>query len=360
MVMFQPECLPILIGSFPLQKHDEAVKLIFKHTPKIPLWPQLPKLYGEGMIRQYLSGFPGLQEDGKRFWVDTTSHSFEEEMTLFYQDYLQLEEDPTQLQYSRFALDNNTAAGFSAFVNVLESGEYSPVAVKGQVTGPVTTGIGLKDHNGRSIFYDDNLRDMLVKLLSLKGRFQVEALQQYTTTKPIIFIDEPGIVSFGSTGFMGVTREMVSEAVAEVISVIQESNGMAGVHICANGDWGPVLSSSADIISFDAYYYFDNFILYRDNLSAFLKRGGMLAWGIVPTADPEIVQQENAESLFGKWREQLHELSTFGMAETQLMEQTFIAPSCGTGSLSPELAEKVLHLSAEVSRLARAYYNQLK
>jgi hypothetical protein len=50
-------------------------------------------------------------------------------------------------------------------------------------------------------------------------------------------------------------------------------------------------------------------------------------------------------------------LTTFGFSGKQLMEQTFIAPSCGTGSLTDELAEKVLSMTAELSHLAK---NQLK
>jgi hypothetical protein len=40
------------------------------------------------------------------------------------------------------------------------------------------------------------------------------------------------------------------------------------------------------------------------------------------------------------------------------MSQTLIAPSCGTGSLSPELAVKVLTMTGELSRLARAHLRQ--
>jgi hypothetical protein len=125
------------------------------------------------------------------------------------------------------------------------------------------------------------------------------------------------------------------------------------VHICANGDWGPALSSAADIISFDAYFYFDNFILYKKQLIDFLTRGGILAWGIIPTGDPQVVAGESVETLFGKWQKQLEFLTTFGFSREQLMQQTFIAPSCGTGSLTPELAEKVLSMTAELSELVR-------
>ncbi len=352
--MFTPNCLPLLIGSLPLTDHVEALQLILGHTPDIPLWPQLPKNPREGMIRQFLTGFPGLVDDGKNYRIDTGSPDFTEAMTAFYDEYLQAVEDPVYLKTSRFALGTDSAAGFFTLMEYLSTTKTPPLTVKGQVTGPITTGIGVKDGNGNSILYEDNLRDILVKLLAQKASWQVGELRRFTDlTPPIIFIDEPGLVSFGSSGFSGVSLAMVSLAVAEVITAIKGAGGLAGVHICANGDWGPVLTSETDIISFDAYSYFDNFILYKEQLCAFLARGGILAWGIVPTGDPLAVAEESTNALFNKWLVQLERLAAFGFSEQQLMTQTLIAPSCGTGSLSIELARKVLAMTGELSQMAR-------
>lgn len=359
--MFQANCLPILIGSLPLLEHEQAMRLIIEHTPEIPLWPQLPKRPREGMVRQFLDGFPGLVDQDKRFWINTESGSFAQEMAAFYEEYMQLQEDPESLPQSRFALGMDSTAGFFSLQSFLTTEPAVHRTVKGQVTGPVTTGIGTRDQLGRSIFFDDNLRDMLVKLLAMKARWQVRQLQKFSgKLPPIVFIDEPGLVSFGSSGFSAVSMEMAAESVAEVIAAIQQDGGLAGVHICANGDWGPALSSAADIISFDAYFYFDSFILYKEQLVDFLSRGGILAWGIIPTGDPQAVARESADSLFLKWREQLKILAAFGFSERQLMKQTLIAPSCGTGSLTPELAEKVLAMTAELSKTAQNYLKQAR
>lgn len=351
--MFHANCNPILIGSLPIVDHREAIDLIFQHSSAIPLWPQLPKNEKEGMVRQFVTGFPGLIDDGNRCYVDTSIDGFEEEMVAFYEDVMRIEEQPDFLCKSRFALGRDSAIGFFHLIDYLKEKNPTSKTVKGQITGPVTTGIGIKDQNGKPIIYDDNLRDMLITMLCLKARYQVIELQKFTgTTPPVVMIDEPSLVSFGSTAFSGVSMQMVSDAVATVISDIQTSGGLAGVHICANGDWGPALLSGADIISFDAYFYFDNFVLYREQLTSFLQRGGILAWGIVPTGDPQVVEKESTNSLFTKWREQLSYLADFGFTEKQLMQQTLIAPSCGTGSLTQEQAVKVLSMTDELSKRA--------
>jgi methionine synthase II (cobalamin-independent) len=353
-------CDPILIGSLPLTDHRQAIELIFQHTPAIPLWPQLPKNRREGMVRQFASGFPGLVDEGNRCYVDTAVAGFAQEMADFYEEAMRVEDDPALLEGSRFALGTDTAGGFSAFLGTVAGREQSWRTLKGQVTGPVTTGVGNRDQNGRCILYDENLADMLVVLLSLKARFQIGMLQKFCRDNPpIILVDEPALVSFGSSGFSGVSPEMVSSAVDRVIAAIKAGGATAGVHICANGDWGPSLLSDTDIISFDAYFYFENFILYEAQLKKFLDKGGILAWGIVPTGDPLAVDRESTASLYAKWRSQLSRLSSLGYPEKQLMRQTFIAPSCGTGSLTPAQATKVLTMTGELSGLAQGYLESL-
>ncbi len=354
MTTFTPRCRPVLIGSLPLADHAQAVELIIAHTPDFPLWPQLPQHPKEGMVRQFLSGMPGLTDEGKRFWIDNEMDNFESEMAAFYGDYLTAVEDDEFLEGSRFALDRDSAPGFFTLVDRLGQSPRPPQGVKGQITGPITTGIGVVDHEGRNIIFDDNLRDMMVKLLCLKARWQVRHLKKLGCPHPpLIFIDEPGMASFGSSAYIAITVEMVTESLGELISAIQQAGGLAGLHICANGDFSQALTSQADIISFDAYSYFDNFTLYRKQLRDYLERGGVLAWGIVPTLDPQAVDTETLAHLLELWTGQLAALNTLGLSESTILNQTFIAPACGTGALTPVQAAKVLTLTRDLSAAIR-------
>ena len=69
----------------------------------------------------------------------------------------------------------------------------------------------------------------------------------------------------------------------EVIDAVHAQGALAGVHVCANTDWSLLLDSQVDIINFDAYGYFDKFVLYGDLLKQFIASGRYLAWGLVPT-----------------------------------------------------------------------------
>jgi hypothetical protein len=81
-----------------------------------------------------------------------------------------------------------------------------------------------------------------------------------------------------------------------------------------------------------------------------LQRGGILAWGIVPTS--EAIQKEDAESLVKRFSGAIETLSRKGI-DPVLLQRAIITPSCGTASLPIPLAERVCGLTAEVSKRLR-------
>jgi methionine synthase II (cobalamin-independent) len=349
---FYPNGLPLLIGSLPLRNHREGVEMVFKHTPEIPLWVQLPIYREEGMIAQFQPGFPGLTMKKDKFFVDSDDPSFDSNLLKFYEDYMAVSEGETELEGSRFALESNTAGGFFAFIETLKDGTKHPVALKGQITGPVTFGMGLIDQNGKAIFYNEQLRDAAVKLLAQKARWQVQKLSSFGVPV-IVFFDEPGLAGFGSSAMISISRDDAAECFKEVIDAVHGEGGLAGIHICANADWSLVLESDTDIISFDAYSFFDRLVLYPDHVRRFIESGGILAWGIVPTLNKEDIEKETVESLVTRWESQSSALEALGFEKATILAQTFITPSCGTGSLSTELTEKVLTLTRQVSDTIR-------
>ena len=349
----QTNCKSLLIGSVPMDDHELATKMVFDYSPEIPLWVQLPKYKQEGMIRQFIPGMPGLTIEGDRIYIDSKRDRFESELVEYYEEYLTASQDPSVLANSRFALTHETGNGFFVFLNWLKKHQPSVFTLKGQVTGPITLGIGVNDQDGRSIFYDDTLRDVLSKHVAMNAKWQVLQLSQYSSNPPIVFFDEPGVVSFGSSAYISISREQVMEALGCGIDAIHDANGLSGIHICANGDWSLALESNADILSFDAYSYFDNFILFKDAIHQFISQGRILAWGIVPTSRPEDIESETTQSLLAKWESQVDEVVSLGFSKQTIMAQSLITPSCGTGSLTLEQTQKVLTLTQELSSILK-------
>ncbi len=350
---FSANGLPTLIGSIPLDSHDQALDWIFDHTPEIPLWPQLPGLAQEGMLVQFLEGFPGLTSDGGKTYFNTISDGFADEILAFFEEYLALCEDPSGLAQSRFQVSRDKAAGLYRLAEQMK--ERQSVAVKGQITGPFTLLTGVTDQEQRASYYDPTLREIIHKGLAMKAAWQVQFLKKINDNV-ILFMDEPALAGLGSSAFISISKESLAQDQTEVITAIKEAGGLAGVHVCANTDWPLLLSLDYDIINFDAYGYFDRFVSYKKEIHAFLKRGGIIAWGIVPTAKEEDVLKETGESLTALWKEQAGQLCSDGWDYSSILAQSLITPSCGTGSLTPEAARKVLEMTRDISTALRQQY----
>ncbi len=352
---FEANCLPVLIGSLPVEDHDEAINIVLKFTPEIPLWVQLPCFKEEGMVYQFLPGMPGFSGDPASYFVDMESEAFDEDLVTFYEEYMAVVEGTTELDASRFVMKSDTAKGFFVYVEKIASLPEPPAALKAQITGPFTTATGLKDQSGAAIFYNDQLRDAAVKLLALKARWQVRQLKKFG--RPVIvFFDEPALSGFGSSEFISISKDDVARCFDEVVEAVHAEGGLAGIHVCGNTDWPLILDSPADIVSFDAYAYFDTFILYPEHIKKFLDDGRIMAWGIVPTLEPTHVEKENADSLTEQWEKKAAQIEALGVDGSVLRRQSLITPACGTGSLSLDLAVKVLNLTGDISKNVRKKY----
>jgi hypothetical protein len=198
------------------------------------------------------------------------------------------------------------------------------------------------DQNRRPILYDEVLADAVAKHLRLKAAWQERKLSQLCPTV-ITFVDEPYMASFGSA-FVSLGRDQAIILLEEVLAGIQ---GIKGAHCCGNTDWSILLSTSIDILSLDAYEYAQALSLYPDEVEAFLERGGIIAWGIVPTS--EQVYQETVESLVEKLHQAMNLLVKKGIPLDQLLKSALISASCGVGPSTEPTAERALSLAAEVS-----------
>jgi methionine synthase II (cobalamin-independent) len=349
---FQPGGIATLIGSLPLADHGAAADLVLKHTPEIPFWAQLPVHKEEGMMAQFSNGLPGLCKDNGKVIVDTESGNFDEQLLRFYEEYMGVLDGQIDLDASRFVLEADSAGGFFELSKRLSALSVAPIAVKGQITGPFTLATGIVDQNQQAIFYDAQLRDATVKLLAMKARWQVRRLLRFKHPV-LIFVDEPGLAGFGSSAFTSISRDDISQCFEEIFEAVHQEGGLVGVHVCANTDWSLVLDSAADIVSFDAYAFFDRFILYSGQIKNFIDSGKILAWGIVPTLNPGDIDGETIESIWNRWMVQVKQVTALGIDMQKLICQSLITPSCGMGSLELDSVEKVISLTKAVSRKIR-------
>ena len=196
-------CLPTAIGSMPHTDPDAACAQVVKYLREIPCWPQLPnRSFKENMYAQFAEGFPGITITADKLYVDRAA-DIETPLERLYAAYLEND-------FAKYPLSADYAAGLHSFLDLKN---LSPLAVKGQVTGPFTWGLTVADSDGKAIIYDDVLGDAVAKFLRLKAAWQEKELKKLSPNT-IIFVDEPYMASFGSVS-VPLSGERVKSLVEE-------------------------------------------------------------------------------------------------------------------------------------------------
>lgn len=360
--MFSPSAFtPSGVGSLPFTNTETALKLIFETFPECPHWPQLPKFKEEYFVTQFLQPLLDLDllelTEGKGWGFKDKDPGFIDNLTRFYEWYLESEGPGGDGRdaLDRFAMTKRGARGFYAFLEAVLGNNSllshftrvdSPM-VKGQIIGPVSAGFLLHDAEGKASFYRLDLRDVLVKCLRRTAQWQVRRLAAATGKRPMIFVDEAFLSAYGSQMFISLDRRDIVRALDEMLEGIEMEGGISGVHACTGGEWSILFETRASVVNTDVYGYFTSILGCLETFEHFLERGGVFAWGLIPTS--EAAALETPDTLIRRLQDYVDVLYKKGIKETRLVTQSMITPSCGTGTLSPELALRVYELTREVA-----------
>jgi hypothetical protein len=222
-----------------------------------------------------------------------------------------------------YRLPSRYAGGFERMLRHLEERKPPLEFFKGQIVGPITFGLAMQDGHGKDIIHNEVAFDAILKGLLLRGRWIIQRMK--TVCEDIIlFLDEPGLSGYGSA-FFSVDGVTITGRLNEAIEEFQAQGARVGVHCCGNTDWSLLLSTKADILNFDAWGFWERFSLYPEPVENFLSRGGVLAWGIVPTS--EFTGREAVAELMEKLEAGFHDLAKKGISEKILHEQCLLTPS---------------------------------
>jgi len=340
---------PIGIGSLPHTNVQDAMEVIKKDFSQIPFYPQLAGINkNEDMICQFLEGLPSFVPDCDNFILDAENEVFLESLEEFFTDYEEILSNPDSDKLEKYAISKNFSSTFPLFEQLIK--ETKPKYAKGQITGPFTITTSINNSEGKSVIYDETLRDIIVKLLSLKAMWEIKHIKNANPeTIPIIFMDEPSVSQIGTSAYLTITNNEVISMINEISQIIKDNGALSAIHCCGKCDWRIAIKTGVNIINFDSYSFFNNFCAYHKEIHSFLNNGGKLAWGMVPTFDEEIIKTLTTEELVTRFYDCVKNLTNNGIDEKLILDNSAITSSCGAGALSVAGAERAMDLVKELS-----------
>jgi len=353
--MTKTNFLSTAIGSMPFEDPDYAVGVSLK-SMDAPIWPQLPRLgLLEQMEVQYSENIPCavIDNEKNRMYFQTDS-DYSEKFAEFYETYMTASDATGGTKdFSSMAISEKYSKGIYALLRTLKEKGAKRPWLKVQSTGPITFALSITDENKRAMYYNEEFRDVIVKAIAMKSRWQIQQFRPFAENI-ICFIDEPILSAFGSSTYVSVKREDVVNILKEVIEAIHAEGAIVGIHCCGNTEWSILIDAGVDIVNFDAFEYGDTIAIYADSVKSHLDKGGVLAWGVVPTS--EKIKEQTVESLEKKLEEGIDRLASKGIDKNLIIQQAMITPSCGTGSLAVDSAEKVFSLMVDLTKRMKEKY----
>lgn len=297
------------IGSLPHRNAQEAAEFALRMTPELPCIPTLPKRSpAEGMIAQAVVGIQGISvgQYGSLL-VDADRVDPQAPVT-------------TDVQHGAFS-------GLRAFLEVAQGREGS---VKWQFTGPVTLGSALlRAGVPADIAFDvamNTVRSHLASIHDLIG-------QQLPGCSQVVFIDEPDLGWLMHESFP-IAPESAIDLMSGALAVI-EGRATMGLHSCSTVDPAILAAAGPAILSLPVS---SKLSAHAGALSGFLDRGGVIAWGVVPSHGPVMASAERSwKKLTALWCE----LVQGGCDAMQLRQQSLVTAACGLANHTETTADIV-------------------
>jgi hypothetical protein len=331
---FDTPLLTTAMGIMPHRDPDRALDLVF--SLDIPFWPQLPNLsYSEDTYVQTVSGMPGAEVDyeGQRIVLD------EDEFYSGLEEYLSLDSGS-----DHFAVTPEDSATYAGF---LERASAAYPALRGQFMGPISLCLMVKDGDNKPIIYRDDAREVAIRHVANRVNRHLADLRSINP-RSFVWVDEPGL-EFLFTGITGYTSERARADLALFLSLLE---GPRGVHLCGNPDWDFLLQSEVDLISLDAYNNRDILEGYRAGLARLLDRGGVIAWGAVPT-HTSVLEGETPRGLADRLEGLWDRIEEDGLDRNAIMSRSLITPAtcCLVNADLTATVEKAYAVLKEVRNL---------
>jgi len=357
MIAFEARCSTTAMGIMPHRDVEQALELAL--SLDIPFWPQLPKvsLY-EDMYVQASQNFPGIAIDFDKERLSFDTARFEQELDEYFVKMDVPEAFALTAEYSRV---------FHKFLSRELRGYKT---IRGQVIGPVSFGLKVLDEDLKPLIYNEEARTILFDFIQRKVNIQYQELRK-RNPNAFVWVDEPGL-GYVFSGFSGYNEQHAREDYHKFVEGLE---GPKGLHLCAEVNLPYLLELGVEILSFDAYQIGFMPREYAGSVAEFIKGGGVISWGIIPTESTVLETQtpETLAAILSNYWEVISENA--GLTLNQIAKQALVAPArcclsdlgqvntvgktvseCQVSSIEEGLVEKAFAFLPELSQILRDKY----
>jgi hypothetical protein len=234
----------------------------------------------------------------------------------------------------------------------------------------VSFGFKVLDENLKPVIYNDEARTILFDFIQKKANIQYGELKE-RNPNAFVWLDEPGL-GYVFSGLSGYNEQQAKEDYHNFVAGLE---GPKGLHLCAEVNLPYLLELGVEILSFDAYQIGFMPKEYAGSVTEFIKKGGIISWGIVPTESTVLATQtpETLARILSDYWDVVSEST--GLSLNQIAMQALVAPArcclsdigqssttdkkageCQISSSEEKIVEKAFAFLPELSQILRDKY----
>ncbi len=337
------KCLPY--GDLPYTTDSLTTKMMVKLFENVPYLAMLPLASPhENLCYRTLENIPGVEIKDKKVFFNTKTKNFKQDL----RELDNIFNHPDVENLEKYKIDSFF---LPKYLQILK--RIKPAETVVNLLGPFTVSQLLTNREELQILTDKCYRKLVIQAVCVKALWIIGKIKEVSPeTKPVIILEEPLFYKFGDIKRENenVTREIVLNLFAKVISKIKEYHGFVGIQSFEKCDWQIPLEAGVDIISFDAYNNPNNLNIIAEKINNFLAGGGRINWAIVPVKTEALVKSLTIDQVYNRFINTIEGLIVSGVSERLAYNRSMVSVQGNINKLPVIFAEKALILSTQLAK----------
>lgn len=332
-------------GALPYENIESATRMVAKLFEKVPSLLLLPRVFeGDTLVNRTLSKFPGVEFVNNDIVLNVSSSNYKKHLSKLEKAF----NHPKLENLEYFSISSPFMEKFLQMIKKFNS-QNAVVSL----LGPFTISQMLMNVADEQMLTDKSFRKLFIQGVCVKALWVIEKIKAVNpNTVPIIIFEEPALGQLGLLKRQNedITIDLVTALFTRVVEKIKEHGAIVGIQCLGKCDWTVPINAGVDIISYDAYNNPNNLCIIPEAVEEFLRRGGMINWGIVPVASEQVIKSLTIDSLSRRFFATLQGVINAGVSAELLYSSALVSIQGSVDNLPIIFAEKAVILSTQLAK----------
>jgi len=343
------KCLPV--GALPYDNIKHTTAMMSKLFSKMPFIASLPNLSSGDTVTDWLfENTPGTIYKNGELKLKIGDEKYEKGIAELDKAF----NNPDSGELDKFCFH---AEFFEKYLQMIKKFNSPNACVN--LLGPFTISQMITSTAKEQILADKSYRKLFIQSVCVKALWIIKQIKSVCSdTVPVIILEEPMLSQFGMLKRKDedITSDLIISLFAKVVEKIKSTGAIVGVQCFEKCDWSLPIKAGVGLISFDAYNNPNNLSIIPELITDYLRKGGMINWGIVPVVSDSMVKGLNNDYLYKRLCSTIDGTFLSGVPAELLYKNALVSLNGNTDKLSVMFSEKANMLATHLgSRLASRF-----